>query len=278
MRTLRKIVEEPDIAPTFRNAWLPPFGGRFETAIVHFSIRTLLRSRQHRMIFAFYLGAGLAFALLFLNAPAELAGPVTESPWSPLSVPLLASTIVLMGFWVRGARVVFALPLDLRANWIFRIMPFAAGRECLRARRRALWAVSILPAWLISAAVLFWFWPWRLAAAHLTLVACVGVVLAEFSTDSAQRLPFTCSWLPGRSNLHVTFWLWIYLILAAILGAAITERKALQSPASATALLAVSVMAALFFILRNNREAARNTAELRYEEVAADQLLSLDLS
>src|SRR5579884_1176414 len=222
MRTLRKIVEEPDIAPTFRNAWLPPFGGGFETAIVHFSIRTLLRSRQHRMIFAFYLGAGLAFALLFLNAPAELSGPVTESPWSPLSVPLLASTIVLMGFWVRGARVVFALPLDLRANWIFRLMPFAAGRECLRARRRALWAVSILPAWLMSAAVLFWFWPWRLAAAHLTIVACVGIVLAEFSTDSAQRLPFTCSWLPGRSNLHVTFWLWIYLILAAILGAAIT--------------------------------------------------------
>ena len=37
-------------------------------------------------------------------------------------------------------------------------------------------------------------------------------------------------------------------------------------------------MAALFLVLRNNREAARNTAELRYEEVAADQLLSLDLS
>jgi len=33
---------------------------------------------------------------------------------------MIASTILLIGFWVVGARVVFSLPLDLRANWIFR--------------------------------------------------------------------------------------------------------------------------------------------------------------
>ncbi len=64
-RTLRKIVEEPDIARGFQKAWLPRFGGSFETAVAHFSIRSLLRSRQHRMIFAFYLGVGVAFTLRF---------------------------------------------------------------------------------------------------------------------------------------------------------------------------------------------------------------------
>jgi len=80
VRTLRKIVEEPDIAPGLRYAWLPRFGGLFETAIVHFSIRTLFRSRQHRMIFAFYLGVAFASAILFLNAPPELAGPSAGDP------------------------------------------------------------------------------------------------------------------------------------------------------------------------------------------------------
>src|ERR1022692_3308665 len=136
-RTLRKIVEQPDISPAFRSGWLPHFGGSFETAIVQFSIRSLLRSRQHRMIFAFYLGMGLALAILFLNAPPELSGPDAGGPWDTLSVPLLASTIMLMGLWVVGARVVFSLPLDLRANWIFRTIPFRAGRPCLNARRRA---------------------------------------------------------------------------------------------------------------------------------------------
>ena len=40
-RTVRKIVEEPDIAPAVHGLkWLPPFGGQLETAIAHFSIRT----------------------------------------------------------------------------------------------------------------------------------------------------------------------------------------------------------------------------------------------
>ena len=58
-RTLRRIVEEPDIVPGARGGvWLPRFGNSLDTAVVRFSIRTLLRSRQHRVILAFYLGMG----------------------------------------------------------------------------------------------------------------------------------------------------------------------------------------------------------------------------
>src|ERR1700683_5299166 len=64
-RTLRKIVEEPDIVPGVRGVnWLPRFGNSLETAVVQFSIRTLLRSRQHRVILAFYLGIGFALVSL----------------------------------------------------------------------------------------------------------------------------------------------------------------------------------------------------------------------
>lgn len=277
-RTLRKIVEQPDISPAFRSGWLPRFGGAFETAIVQFSIRSLLRSRQHRMIFAFYLGMGLALAILFLNAPPELSGPQAGGPWDTLSVPLLASTIMLMGLWVVGARVVFSLPLDLRANWIFRTMPFSAGRPCLRARRRALIALSVAPAWTLSAAVLLPLWPWRAAAAHLAILAFLGLLLAELSFDSVQRIPFTCSYLPGRSNFHVTFWLWIFLIFLGIVAAAVQERRALESPAATAAVLAGLGIAALFAVLRNNRLARPAQAELRYEEIPPDQLVSLELS
>jgi len=277
-RSLRQIVEDPDIAPAFRSGWLPRFRGSFDTAIVQFSIRSLFRSRQHRTIFAFYLGAGLAFAILFLNAPPELSGPGDGGPRDPLSIPLLASTIMLMGFWVVGARVVFSLPLDLHANWIFRTMPFRAGPQCLRARRRALLVVSVAPVVAISAAVLFSLWPWRPAAAHLAVLAFLAVILAEFSFDGAQRIPFTCSYLPGKSNIHLTFWLWIFLLLMGIIGAAVNERKALQSPAGTAAVLAVLGVAALFAILRNNWLARPGQAELRFEEEPPDRLLSLDLS
>ena len=71
-RTLRKIVEAPDIAPgSRRGSWLPRFGNPLETAVVQFSIRTLLRSRQHRVILAFYWGS---------EAPSSPSSPKPVSP------------------------------------------------------------------------------------------------------------------------------------------------------------------------------------------------------
>ena len=66
MRTLRKMIEEPDITPGSRSfGWLPPFGNPVQTAIGQFSVRSLLRSRQHRLILVFYLGIGMAVTLCF---------------------------------------------------------------------------------------------------------------------------------------------------------------------------------------------------------------------
>jgi hypothetical protein len=60
-RTLRKIVEEPDIVGGARSGtWLPRMGNALETALVQFSVRTLLRSRLHRVILAFYLVSSIA--------------------------------------------------------------------------------------------------------------------------------------------------------------------------------------------------------------------------
>ena len=49
----------------------------------------------------------------------------------------------------------FAMPLDLRANWIFRITPVRGGANCLAARRRALLTIGVLPIWIGLAALLF---------------------------------------------------------------------------------------------------------------------------
>jgi hypothetical protein len=153
LRTLRKIVEEPDIvAGSGRAHWLPRFGNALNTAVVQFSLRSLLRSRQHRVILAFYAGIGFAVAILFLKSPLaqkQFGDVAATDPWSHVSVPMLASTIVLLGFWVAGVRVVFAMPLDLRANWVFRITPVRGGLASLAARRRALLVLGVLPPWVL---------------------------------------------------------------------------------------------------------------------------------
>jgi hypothetical protein len=54
VRTLRQIVEQPEISSGPRSfTWLPRFGTQVQTAIGQFAVRTLTRSRQHRLIWAF---------------------------------------------------------------------------------------------------------------------------------------------------------------------------------------------------------------------------------
>ena len=96
LRTLRKIVEEPDIVPGARTAgWLPRFGGPQQTAMAQFSVRTVLRSRQHRVLLAFYLGIGFAVMIFLLSAPAtrEVMTRVND-PWREVNLPMLSSSIV----------------------------------------------------------------------------------------------------------------------------------------------------------------------------------------
>jgi CubicO group peptidase (beta-lactamase class C family) len=232
MRTVRRVVEEPDIVPGARGGgWLPRFGGSRETALVQFAIRTLMRSRQHRMILAFYVGLGFAVTVLLLKTPlaVEVAAGVAEAP-------LIAASVVMMAFTVIGLRVVFAMPLEIGANWVFRLTPVRGGAELVAARRRALVVLGVVPVWLVFAAVVCWQWEWKLAAGHLAVLGLTGLALAEFCLQGVPKIPFTCSYLPGKSNFHVTFWMCIGYLFALVAKGAVWERQALQSAAGTAAL------------------------------------------
>jgi hypothetical protein len=279
-RSLRKIVEEPDILSAgCRQPWLPSFGTSLETAIVQFSVRTLLRSRQHRVILAFYLGIGFAVTVFLLRSPIakEITNTTVVDPWRQVSVPLPAASIILMGFWVVGMRAVFSLPLDLPANWIFRISPLRAGSNCVTAIRRSLWMLSVAPACASSAAVFLALWPWRAAVGHLILLALLGAAIAEFCLQGTQKIPFTCSWLPGKSNFHITFWIWILLILAIVLQLAELERRALESPAHYAVIVALLAIVAASAAWRTSRSARAEAESLQFEQAPSWQLTTLDL-
>ncbi|MBV8896604.1 MAG: beta-lactamase family protein [Acidobacteriaceae bacterium] len=276
----RKIIEQPDIQPAGRRQLLlPRFGTSLGTAIVQFSIRTLLRSRQHRLILAFYLGVGFSATVFLLKSPLarQLTRMTVIRPWHEHSVPLLAASIILISFWTLGMRSVFSLPLDLRANWIFRMTPVCSGSDCVKAMRLSLWILSLAPAWFTSAVVLLTLWPLRPAIEHLVLLALFGITLAEFCLMGTLKIPFTCSWLPGKSKFHIAFWLCILFIVEIVLQVADLERRALDNPALyAIAFLFLSAFAA-FAIWRSSRSAEQDIERLQFEEAPSWQLTSLNL-
>lgn len=281
-RTLRRIAEEPDIVPGARRwGWLPGFGGQVETAIGQFSIRTLARSRQHRMILAFYLGVGLALTSLLLKDPAtrrqlEDGAAAATNQWREVSIPLWAASMIMMALAVVGTRVVFALPLDLRANWIFRITGVQDGRASRTGGRRALLLIAVAPVWLMESTVCLGLWPSWQSAAHLTALALLGMIAAELCLLQLRKLPFACSYLPGRSRFHMAFLGAMALELGSI-KAALLERQALRE-AGTTALM-LAGLAAVWVGVRIAAALARGEdRELHFEEeeTPAVQVLGLN--
>ena len=276
-RTIRRIVEEPDIVPGSRGwNWLPRFGNALQTAIVQFSIRTLLRSRLHRVILAFYLGMAGAFTIMLVKTPlAAMPAGAAADWWHQPNVPLLASSLLMLGFWVVGARVVFAMPLDMRANWIFRITPVRGGRVCMAARRRSLWVLGVSPVWVGSATLFFWLWPWREALGHLALLLLVGAIVVEASLRGTQKIPFTCSYLPARGNFH-PFWIFIGLPVMLVVRLAELERQALENPpvfSGVLAGLAILAVVAWWIMTPDKWE----EVPVEFEEVPVDHIQTLGL-
>lgn len=280
MRTLRKIVEEPDITPGSRSfGWLPPFGNRVQTAIGQFSVRTLVRSRQHRVILAFYLGTGFAFIIFLLKAPAmrpQIPDAAASSPWREANTPLLAASIVIMALAVVGTRVVFALPMDLRANWIFRIIGVRGGPESLAASRRSLLLLSVTPVWLGSAVLCLRLWPWRQAVGHLVVLGLLGILLADVCLHGFRKIPFTCSYLPGKSQVHMVFLGALGLMYLVLLSVKF-ERQALQEPRSMTTMLVLFGLAAVGGRWATAALARLEEEELLFEEASPPAVLELGL-
>ena len=269
-RTMRKIVEQPDILPSAGGwRWLPRFGSGLPNAVVQFSIRTLLRSRQHRVIFAFYLGVGLALVTLIVKD--------TRIPLNRPGQPgVLAATLMLCCAWIFGARVVFGMPMELRANWVFRITQVHTVQQYLAASRRPLFVIGLAPVLAGSAAALFSLWPWQPAAEHLIVLALWGSIVAYACLYGFQKVPFTCSYLPGKSQLHMRIGA-VALALPALASFVSLEIGQLGKAAAFWKLAAA--MAVITLIARRLTVAQANDefAEVLFEEAETPAVLTLSI-
>jgi CubicO group peptidase (beta-lactamase class C family) len=269
MRTMRKIVEQPDIVPASGGWRLPALGGGSATAFANFSVRSLARSRQHRVILAFYLGVALALTIWLAKMPVAKSAPAEAQA--------IGASLVLLGFWIFGARVVFALPLELRANWIFRALPVGAGRAAYAGRRRALMAISLAPAGMIAAAVFLSMWPWRMALAHLAVLVLFGAILVEVCAAGPQKIPFACSYLPGKSNIHMGFWGCVLFLSFGVIWVANQEAQVLQDWRSTAVLLSALTVGAVVARWLGARSAGGEFAELRFEDLPGDAVQKIGI-
>lgn len=273
-RMLPKIVEQPDILPiTRRLAWSPRLGSSLQTAITYFTLRTLLRGRQHRMILSFYLGIGLAIIVAYLRTP--LSGSALHTP--QLTAPILVTSILMMVLAVMAIRVVAAFPITLPANWIIRVTQLRPARDYQRAVRFSWLVLAVVPVMLIAGFSLLVHYPWQPVLGHLLTLLFFGILLVEVCLFTFQKISFTCSYLPGKANIHFVFWACILIVAQLLYEAAKFESRTLHYFLNSIfMILAIAVAGAA---LRWYAEARQSRArELVFEEEYPAEIISLKLT
>jgi hypothetical protein len=163
--------------------------------------KTLFRSESHRLVLAAIGGLGLVLASQALldafenGEPAEKALPSGDG----LSIPLILAFFVIVGL-----RVAFEIPVELRSNWIFRLMLDTEEHDCQPLARKVI-LVSVLP-WvvLLSFPVYAYFAGWLLATLHTLIVVTWTFLLTDVLLIHFRKLPFTCSFPVFQQHSIVT--------------------------------------------------------------------------
>jgi hypothetical protein len=120
--------------------------------------------------------------------------------------------------------------------------------------------------------------PKSIAVEHTAVLALVRLILCELCLAGIRKIPFTCSYLPGKSNFNMTFLLiCAWLIFLPIGKAAQMEREILQKPLAFSSLLLALTALALLARWRTWRLANRNEDAAEFEEIADPAIFSLHL-
>src|SRR5579884_315852 len=241
-----------------------------ERACAIFAMKTIVRSEKHWLI----LGGSLGLAVTI--ASESIAGaPLSRASVPP--APVLAFPLVVIFFLISGLRFVFAMPSELRANWIFRTcgdLQADTGPRIARLVMLALIAPFLI---LICVPVYAAAFGLAMAAAHTMFAALLSLVLADVALAGYRSIPFTCSWAPGKGNPAFSIGLYTlaFFLFASLMSA--IEHWILASVVRYAVMAGVIVAAWLWW----KHEAANGEepdAVLLYEDRREPAVQTLNLS
>ena len=253
------------------NRWLLPHP--LERATFHFISNTMLRNPRQRLFLAAFGGVAVALTL-----PALVR--IGARPGMPMVIfeaaGLLSAPLTLSFFVVSGLRAAFNFPAELRANWIFQICESEDRILHIRAARKWIALMGIAPLFILLTPVEIWFRGWRLGFIHLTFALGLSLVLLNLLLVWFRKIPFTCSYFPGKTSMAVMFFLYLVGFTTYSWSMADLEGLWIDKPAPLL-LFYLGIAAALYGLARlETRELGVDDA-LIYEDEPDPIVRSLEL-
>src|ERR1700677_806775 len=109
------------------------------------------------------------------------------------------------------------------------------------------------------------------------VMLCLGILLVELCLYTFPKIPFTCSYLPGKAQIDFVFWACLMLIFRLLNEGAEIESRMLRHVLSCTGLILIAAIAAgAMRWLSESR--ASSTEDLLFEEEYSSEVTSLKLN
>jgi hypothetical protein len=166
-----------------------------ERGVITFMAKTLVHSSQHRMILMGYGGFGLAILLSGMIGMSAIV-----KPDQLVAARFIYAHVILLIFLLLGFRHLSAIPIELKANWMFQITEREGRVEWLRAVDRFVITAGAMVMLILPFPLEIYLLGWR-SMAEVILFATFGMVCYEGIFSSWDKLPFTCSYLPGKTPM-----------------------------------------------------------------------------
>jgi hypothetical protein len=231
-------------------------------AVFGFTVKTLTRSRSHRLLMAIYIGGALALVASGIVPVAltnGLAGFTTPG------VVLLSAPLVIGFFALVGMRVALAIPVEPKANWIFRQSEPGDRAGAIDGVRAAMLVVGVLPTSLLAIVTAGALWGAWSAVAHAAICTVMGWLLVEILLMGVVKIPFTCSYFPGRSRVGTLWSLYLTGFATYSFTTAAWEVEFLARPRAVAIFIAVIASAITVLTIRRHRHLA-SLHGLRFHE------------
>jgi hypothetical protein len=224
------------------------------TAVARFTAMTLRRSVLHQGIVVAFLAAGLGFVLITLLA-AEIPF-VFQMSARERYLAVWSAVWALCGWMfmaVPAIRLALSVPIETRANWVFRMTETPRHRAwAIGAAVTVVWRLGVAIPVMVVGPVL-WILAGTLALKIAMFALVAGWLLVEIQMRDWQRIPFTCSYLPGKGFMPQVF---VRTVGTFLIGTSVMTgliRMSVARASVAAVVLAVTAGAAALLLFRRRR-------------------------
>jgi hypothetical protein len=248
--------------------WHPVARATFE-----FTLKTIARSRSHRLLMAMYVG--LAIAIVASAVVPLMIGRGFAAFLEP-DIEVLSAPLVIAFFTLIGARVALAIPVEPKATWVFKLAEPANRGAAMDGVRAALVVTGVLPTTVVAAASVGLLWGPRAAAIHALVCFLMGWALVEILLIRMFKIPFTCTYFPGRSRftklwpLYLTAFTTYCFTTAKLVKTVFLEARTWEPLAYFVLLTTISIA----LLTWTRRRSLRSEAGFKFEEDPLDEMFA----